>query len=86
MLVSTYIKKPLFKFQNKTMNDYIKQSQKDYINLLFKCNEERKIKKICGLDNSYLPSPPPNKKDIFISTIIFLSLSTTIYYFYSRKK
>ena len=84
MLVSTYIKKPFLKFQNKTINEYIKQSQNDYIKLVFKCNEERKIKKLCGLDNSNLS--PPNKKEFLISSIIFLSLSSTIYYFYSNKK
>lgn len=84
MLVSRYIKNPVFKFQDKTINDYIKQSQNNYIKLLFKCNEERKIKKICGLDDS--PAEPPIKTRILISSVIFLSLSTTIYYFYSSKK
>ena len=92
MLVSTYIKKPLFGFNNKTLNDYIKQSNNNYMKLMFKCNEERKIKKILGLDNSQSQSqsqsqsPPPIKKNLLISSIIFLSLSTTIYYFYSSKK
>lgn len=84
MLVSMYIKNPLFGFQNKAMNEYIKQSQNNYINFMFKCNEERRIKKICGLDNPQLP--PPSKKEIIISSVILLSLSTTIYYFYSSKK
>jgi hypothetical protein len=84
MLVSTHIKNPLFGFNNKTLDDYIEQSNNNYIKLMFKCNEERKIKKLLGLDNSQ--SPPPIKKDLLISSIIFLSLSTTIYYFYSSKK
>ena len=29
-----YIKNPLFGFQNKAMNEYIKQSQNNYINLM----------------------------------------------------
>jgi len=84
MLVSSYIKKPSFNLNNKTLDEYIKQSQNNYMNLMFKCNEERKIKNMCGLDNSQLP--PPNKKNFVVSSIIFLSLSTTIYYFYSSKK
>ena len=87
MLVSTFIKHPLLKFHNKTFDDYIKQSQNKYIKIMFKYNEERKIKQILGLDNSQLPPPPPpSKKDLLISGIIFLSLSSTIYYFYSNKK
>ena len=86
MLVSTHIKNPSFDFNNKTMNDYIKQSNNNYMKLMFKCNEERKIKKILGLDNSQSQPPPPIKKNLLISSIIFLSLSTTIYYFYSSKK
>ena len=85
MLVSTHIKNPSLDFNNKTMNDYIKQSNNNYMKLMFKCNEERKIKKILGLDSSQLP-PPPSRKELIISTIIFLSLSSTIYYFYSSKK
>jgi len=84
MLVSTYIKNPLFKNHNKTMDEYIKRSHNDYMKLVFKCNEERKFKRFCGLDNSQLP--PPSKKEIIISSIILLSLSTTLYYFYSSKK
>jgi hypothetical protein len=84
MLVSTHIKNPSFGFNNRTFNDYINQSNNNYMKLMFKCNEERKIKKILGLDNSQ--PPPPIKKEFIISSIIFLSLSTTIYYFYSSKK
>jgi hypothetical protein len=85
MLVSTHIKNPSFGFNNKTLNDYINQSNNNYMKLLFKCNEERKIKQILCLDNPQLP-PPPSRKDLLISSIIFLSLSSTIYYFYSSKK
>ena len=84
MLVSTHIKNPSFDFNNKTLYDYIEESNNKYMKLFFKCNEERKIKKILGLDNPELP--PPSKKEFIISSIIFLSLSTTIYYFYSSKK
>jgi hypothetical protein len=84
MLVSTHIKKPLFGFNNKSLHDYIEQSNNKYMKLMFKCNEERKFKKILGLDNPQLP--PPSKKEFIISSIIFLSLSSTIYYFYSSKK
>ena len=84
MFVSMYTKNPLFGFQNKATDEYIKQSQNNYINLIFKCNEERRIKKICGLDNPQLP--PPSKKEFIISSVILLSLSTTLYYFYSSKK
>ena len=85
MLVSTHIKKPLFGFNNKTFNDYIKESNNNYMKLMFKYNEERKIKQILCLDNPQLP-PPPSRKDLLFSGIIFLSLSSTIYYFYSSKK
>ena len=67
MLVSTHIKNPSFDFNNKTMNDYIKQSNNNYMKLMFKCNEERKIKNKCGLDSSQLP-PPPSRKELIIST------------------
>jgi hypothetical protein len=83
-----HLKNPLLKFNNnnnKSFSDYIKKSQNDYMKLFIKCNEERNIRKILGLDNSTSP-PPINKKDLLFSSIILLSLSTTIYYFYSTKR
>jgi len=88
MLVSMHLKNPLLKFNNnnnKSFSDYIKKSQNDYMKLFIKCNEERNIRKILGLDNSTSP-PHINKKDLLFSSIILLSLSTTIYYFYSTKR
>lgn len=83
MLVSTFVKKP--PNMNENLNNYIKQSNDAFIKLFLKMSEERnKNRQIFGLDNS--PLPPPIKKDILISGIFFLSLSASLYYFYSNKR
>lgn len=83
MLVSTYVKKPLY--INENLNNYIKKSNDSFMKLFLKMNEERnKNKQIFDLDNS--PFPPPIKKDFVFSGIIFLSLSAFLYYFYSNKR
>ena len=54
MLVSTHIKNPSFDFNNKTLYDYIEESNNKYMKLFFKCNEERKIKKYSDNDTKII--------------------------------
>ena len=82
MILSTYIKEPYW--TDKKFNDYIKKSNDDYMKLSFKCNQERKLKNILWSDNPTMP--PSTNKNILFSGILFLSLSSTIYYFYSTRR
>jgi hypothetical protein len=83
MLASMYNKKNSYLF-NTDLNDYIKKSNEKYIKQMIEYNKERELKKIMyGYDVPYPPQKPPNTHILF--GFGFLSLTTIIYYFYSRR-
>ena len=83
MFTSMYIKKNANLF-NPDLNDYIKKSNDKYIKQMIEYNKERELKKIMyGFDVSPAPQIPPNTHILF--GFGFLSLTSIIYYFYSRK-
>ena len=84
MFTSMYIKKNS-NFFNPDLNDYIKKSNDKYMKQMIEYNKKRELKKI--IYDFVEPSPPqipPNKHILF--GFGFLSLTTILYYFYSRKK
>ena len=83
MLYSMYIKKNSYLF-NPDLNNYIKKSNDKYMKQMIEYNKERELKKIIfGFDVSPPPQIPPNTHILF--GFGFLSLTSIIYYFYSRK-
>ena len=84
MLTSMYNKKNAYLF-NPDLNDYIKKSNEKYIKQMIEYKKERELKKIMyGFDEPSPPQKPPNTHILF--GFSFLSLTTIIYYFYSRRR
>lgn len=78
-----YIKKNSCLF-NSDLNDYIKKSNDKYIKQMIEYNKERELKKIMfGYDEPSPPQIPSNTHILFGFGV--LSLTTIIYYFYSKR-
>jgi|688.fasta_scaffold888254_2 hypothetical protein len=83
MFTSLYIKKNAYLF-NPDLNDYIIKSNDKYMKQMIEYKKERELKKIMyGFDEPSPPQKPPNTHILF--GFSFLSLTTIIYYFYSRR-
>jgi hypothetical protein len=83
MFTSICIKKNSCLF-NPVLNDYIKKSNDKYMKQMIEYNKKRELKKIIfGFDEPSPPQIPPNTHILF--GFGFLSLTSIIYYFYSRK-
>lgn len=89
MLFSFHRKRPLF-IVNPVLNDYVKNSNSQYIKNIIKDAEYtnkkhilfgEKVPKINVYDNNCVY----NQISLVNSTVLFLSLTTIIYYFYSKK-
>jgi|688.fasta_scaffold2594220_2 hypothetical protein len=81
MLTSLYIKKnPLW--LNKNLSECIKKSNDNYAKQMIEYSKERKVKNLILGINDSLPPIEPNK--LILSGIGFLSLTTIVYYFYSK--
>jgi hypothetical protein len=79
MLFSFHRYRPLFS-GNPILNDYIKNSNHKYIQDIVKTIEyKNQRKKIFGEEE------PKDKTNIVIPSIFLLSLTTIIYYFYSKR-
>jgi hypothetical protein len=75
MLFSLNRHRPLFTV-NPVLNDYIKNSNYKYMKNIIKTIEyKNQRKKIFGEE----------KSDLVIPSVFFLSLTTIIYYFYSKR-
>jgi hypothetical protein len=83
MLTSLYIKKnPLW--LNKNLSECIKKNNDNYAKQMIEYSKERKVKNlILGINESFPPNDP-NK--LILSGICFLSLTTLVYYFYSKRR
>jgi hypothetical protein len=83
MFSSIYIKKNSDLF-NHDLNNYIKKSNDKYIKQMTEYNKKRELKKIIlGFDKPFPQQIPPNTHILFGFSI--LSLTTIVYYFYSRR-
>jgi hypothetical protein len=83
MLTSAYIKKNAYVF-NPDLNAYIKKNNDKYIKQMIEYNKEKEQKKVMfGNDIPFPPQKPPTKN--ILLGFGFLSLTTFIYYFYSRR-
>ena len=79
MLFSLNRHKPLFTV-NPVLNDYIKKNNAKYIRDIVKTVEyKNQRKKIFGEEE------PKEKTSIVIPSVFLLSLTTIIYYFYSKR-
>ena len=79
MLFSFNRHRPLFS-GNPMLNDYITKNNAKYMREIVKDIEyKNKRKKIFGDDE------PKDKNSLVIPSIFFLSLTTIIYYFYSKR-
>jgi len=79
MLFSFHRYRPLFS-GNPILNDYIKNSNHKYIQDIVKTIEyKNQRKKIFGDDE------PKEQTNLIIPSIFLLSLTTIIYYFYSKR-
>ena len=77
--------KPLYLY-NKKMRDYCLNSTYESIKKkISKTDEERKTQKIVQLNLVTAPSVP-NSTNPFIPVLVFLSISSLVYYFYNSKK
>ena len=78
MLFSLHRQRPLFTV-NPVLNDYIKKNNEKYIRDIVKTIEYKNQKqKIFGDDE------PKQEVSLVIPSIFLLSLTTIIYYFYSK--
>jgi len=79
MLFSFHRHRPLFT-GNPILNDYIKKNNAKYIRDIVKTVEyKNQRKKIFGEEE------PKEKTSIVIPSVFLLSLTTIIYYFYSKR-
>jgi len=79
MLFSLHRQRPLFTV-NPVLNDYIKKNNEKYIRDIVKTIEYKNQKqKIFGDDE------PKQEISLVIPSIFLLSLTTIIYYFYSKR-
>jgi predicted metal-dependent RNase len=79
MLFSLHRQRPLFTV-NPVLNDYIKKNNEKYIRDIVKTIEYKNQKqKIFGDDE------PKQEVSLVIPSIFLLSLTTIIYYFYSKR-
>jgi hypothetical protein len=80
MLFSLHRQRPLFTV-NPVLNDYIKKNNEKYIRDIVKTIEyKNQRKKIFGDDE-----PKEEEVSMVIPSIFLLSLTTIIYYFYSKR-
>ena len=79
MLFSLHRQRPLFTV-NPVLNDYIKKNNEKYIRDIVKTIEYKNQKqKIFGDDE------PKQEVSLVIPSVFLLSLTTIIYYFYSKR-
>jgi len=77
--------KPLYLYNKKIQDYYINSIYKSIKKYSTKTDEERKIQKIVQLNLVTTPSLP-NSTNPFIPVLVFLSISSLVYYFYNSKK
>jgi hypothetical protein len=79
MLFSLHRHRPLFTV-NPVLNDYIKNSNYKYMkNIVKNIEYKNKREKILGKEK------PTHGSELIIPSIFLLSLTTIIYYFYSKR-
>jgi len=78
-------KRPIY---NQNIREYCLKSTNESIKkLIEKSNEERKNKELqLNLVTNYVPSNNPNLNNPYLPVLIFLSVTSFIYYFYNSKK
>jgi hypothetical protein len=77
--------KPLYLYNKKIQDYYINSTYESIKKYSTKTDEERKIQKIVQLNLVTTPSLP-NSTNPFIPVLVFLSISSLVYYFYNSKK
>jgi hypothetical protein len=77
--------RPLYLYNKKIQDYYINSTYESIKKKISKTDEERKTQKIVQLNLVTTPSIP-NSTNPFIPVLVFLSISSLVYYFYNSKK
>jgi len=77
--------RPLYLYNKKIQDYYINSTYESIKKKISKTDEERKNQKIVQCNLVTAPSVP-NSTNPFIPVLVFLSISSLVYYFYNSKK